>query len=82
MTEITYTEADLLEFDHASMDSSSRDQVRRIDGRLKISALVRQHGAEKCDAMFAEILRREKQHKTTKRQRKTSSSHRVETETS
>jgi hypothetical protein len=56
---ISYTESELAEFDRLTVLTSSRDQVRRIDGRMKLSHFVTKHGNLKCDEMFAEIKRRE-----------------------
>lgn len=58
-----YTEAELKEFDRITLLMSSRDQVRRIEGRMAVSKFETEHGKEKCDAIFAEIQRREKKRK-------------------
>lgn len=49
----TWTEEELREFDRLVDDVSSRNQLTRIDARLKMTAFVEEHGKEKCDAMFA-----------------------------
>lgn len=60
MSEITWTPEELAAFDRATGEQDSRDQVTRIRGRLAMRRLIREHGREKCDAMFAELLRQEK----------------------
>lgn len=59
MTEPTWTEEELNKFDRLTMMAGSRNQVTRISGRLEVNAFIAEHGKEKCDAMFAEIQRRE-----------------------
>ncbi|MBK3400405.1 hypothetical protein [Methylobacterium ajmalii] len=60
VTDQTFTEAELAEFDNASRQSASRDQVVRISGRQALRALVERHGKPKCDAMWEAIQAREK----------------------
>jgi hypothetical protein len=50
-----YTAAELKAFDRLTARLSSLRQLDRIDARLKIDGFVKEHGKEKCDAMFAEI---------------------------
>lgn len=59
MSEITFTEDELAEFNARTWDQDSRNQVTRISGRLGIRELIQRHGRAKCDAMWAEIKRRE-----------------------
>ena len=54
-----FTEDELEEFDLETARAEARDQVTRISGRLAVRRLIALHGKDKCDAMFAEILRRE-----------------------
>lgn len=58
-----WNEEELTEFDKACARSESHDQLTRISGRIEVRALVGRHGKGKCDAMFAELLRREKEGK-------------------
>lgn len=60
MADKLYTESELKQFDRLTQKLHSRDQLTRIDGRLKVDAFVREHGKEKCDAMFAVLKRRDK----------------------
>lgn len=60
MAEQNWTKEELKEFDRLSWESSSRDQVERISGRMELSAFVKKHGEEKCDAMFAFLMKKGK----------------------
>ena len=55
MTDKLFTKAELSEFDKLTMATSSRDQMERISARLKLTAFIKEHGREKCDAMFAAL---------------------------
>lgn len=57
---IAYTEDELKTFDLLCETTASRDQVERICGRLKLRDFVKEHGRPKCDAMYAELDRRQK----------------------
>jgi hypothetical protein len=59
MADSNYTEAELVDFDRLTLETSSRDQVTRIMARLRLARFVESHGKPKCDAMFAELQRRE-----------------------
>lgn len=56
----TFTKAELKKFDNLTMATSSRHQMERITARLALNNFIKEHGKEKCDAMFAEIMKREK----------------------
>lgn len=58
-----WTEKELREFDRITLLESSQNQMERIEGRLAVSRFVKDHGREKCEAIFAEIKRREKEKK-------------------
>jgi hypothetical protein len=51
---------ELKKFDKLTWLLSSRSQVERIDGGMKIRAFVEKHGKPKCDAMFAVLTARKK----------------------
>lgn len=53
MSEITWTEEELREFDSLVDGVSSRSNLERIAARIDMNKFVEQHGKEKCDAMFA-----------------------------
>ncbi|WP_316173549.1 MULTISPECIES: hypothetical protein [unclassified Bradyrhizobium] len=59
MSGASYTPEELAEFDRLTREMSSTDQVTRIMGRLHTSKFGSSHGKAKCDAMFAELKRRE-----------------------
>ena len=56
---IQYSTAELIEFDRLCENAGSRDQVTRITARLTMRKFVEQHGKPKCDAMYAELNRRQ-----------------------
>ena len=51
--EITWTPAEIKEFDRLIDMSESPNHVQRITGRLDLNAFIKLHGKEKCDAMWA-----------------------------
>jgi hypothetical protein len=55
MSEITWTEGELREFDELVDMVSDRHQVTRISGRLQMDEFIKKHGKDKCDAMFAHL---------------------------
>lgn len=55
-----WTKEELKEFDTLIDDVSSRDQMRRISGRIEMNKFVEKHGKEKCDAMFAHLEKKGK----------------------
>lgn len=55
MTQMVWTKAEITEFDALIESQSSRGQMDRIEGRLGMSAFVKEHGKPKCDAMFAHL---------------------------
>lgn len=63
-----YTPELLRKFDLLTMKLSSRDQLERINARLDLSEFQKEHGKEVCDAMFAELVARDK--KTARRDRR------------
>lgn len=56
--DITYTKEELRKFARLVDQVSSRDQMKRIQGRLAQRRFVNEHGKEKCDAMWAELQKR------------------------
>lgn len=56
MKEIEYTEEDLNEFRNLVELGESKNQMDRINSRLKMPAFIEKHGKEKCDAMFKVLL--------------------------
>ena len=59
-TAISYSEAEITEFDRLCEGTSSPDQVKRITARMTLRKFVEQHGKPKCDAMYSELDRRQK----------------------
>lgn len=59
MSEITWTDAELVEFDDLVDAVSSRHQVERISGRLDMKKFIEKHGQEKCDAMWTHLQKRD-----------------------
>lgn len=57
MTEqkITWTKAELKEFDELCDATISAHQVTRISGRMEMNKFIARHGKEKCDAMWAHL---------------------------
>ena len=55
MTEKMFTLKELAEFDRITLEASSRDQVRRIAGRLELAKFKELHGQAKCDALWEMI---------------------------
>lgn len=60
LSDVTYTEDDIKEFDRLCENTGSGDQVTRITARMTLRKFVAQHGKPKCDAMYAELDRRQK----------------------
>jgi len=55
-----YTKEELSEFDRLTARLSSRDQMTRLNARLRdVPRFVAKHGQAKCNAMFAELQRRD-----------------------
>jgi len=46
-------------FDRLTMRLSSPNQLKRIQARLDLRVFQEEHGKELCNAMFAELLRRD-----------------------
>jgi hypothetical protein len=59
MSEITWTEEELAEFDELVDMVSDRHQATRIAGRLDMGKFVNEHGKAKCDAMWAHLQKRD-----------------------
>ena len=60
MSAQTWTKEEIMEFDRLIVDrlidkKKSRNQVERIVGRMELNDFVKQHGKEKCDAMWAHM---------------------------
>lgn len=55
MSEITWTNEELGEFDRLIDGQSSRNQMTRIVARLEMQSFIKKHGKEKCDAMWAHL---------------------------
>jgi hypothetical protein len=56
---VAFTSAELKRFDRLTMKLSSLRQMDRITARLDLSAFEKEHGTEKCRAMFEELKRRD-----------------------
>jgi hypothetical protein len=56
---LPYTKAELRKFDRLTDQASSQNQMARISARLALNAFIKEHGREKCDAMWNEIMVRE-----------------------
>lgn len=59
MSGITWTAAELAEFDDLTYASCSHNQGERIRGRIHMQAFIREHGKEKCDAMWRHLMEKE-----------------------
>lgn len=59
MTQATYTDAELQEFDRLTREMSSADQLTRISGRMAVRRFEADHGKAKCEAMYSALLRRD-----------------------
>lgn len=55
-----WTSKEFEEFNLLTYKTGSRDRVARIEGRIAMKKFIDKHGKEKCDAMWAEIQKREK----------------------
>lgn len=55
MSDNEFSQQEYEQFCHLSSKSASRDQVTRINGRLKLREFIQQHGKAKCDAMWAKL---------------------------
>jgi hypothetical protein len=56
---VTFTNAELKRFDRLTMKLSSLDQMDRISARLDLQQFEKEHGTEKCRAMFEVLKRRD-----------------------
>ena len=56
-----YTPEEFLEFKRLVVLGESRLQMDRIESRLKMPDFIKQHGKEKCDAMFAKLCEGDQQ---------------------
>lgn len=56
---VSWTKDDLTLFDNLTHLSSSFDQVERIEGRVGMSSFITTHGKEKCDSMWAFLVKRD-----------------------
>jgi len=61
MSQPIYTPDELLVFDELTALQSSQNQMTRIAARMAVKKFVEEHGKEKCDAMFAELQKRDRQ---------------------
>ncbi|AKE44814.1 hypothetical protein AU106_gp183 [Sinorhizobium phage phiM9] len=59
MSNVSYTQEELEEFNRLTWTQSSLNNLERIIGRLEMSKFVKEHSKEKCDAMWEEIKKRE-----------------------
>lgn len=57
---VEWTNDELKEFDRLTKKASSFHQLDRIHARLEMPKFIAKHGKEKCDAMFAELQRRDR----------------------
>jgi hypothetical protein len=55
-----WTKEEIEEFDKLLNMTASRNQLKRINGRIDMNAFVKKHGKEKCDAMFAHLAKKGK----------------------
>lgn len=55
-----YSAKELKQFDKLTNDMSSLDQLKRINARLRVNSFIAEHGKDKCDAMFAELTKRDR----------------------
>lgn len=53
--EVKWTKEELARFDKLLDVCASPRQLNRISGRLDMNAFVKEHGKEKCDAMFKHL---------------------------
>lgn len=51
----TWTKEELKQFDKLVDLVSSRNQLTRIAARLDMDKFIKEHGKEKCDAMWAHL---------------------------
>lgn len=58
-----YTLAELKAFDRLTIKLSSRNQLHRIEARMKIRQLEETEGKEKLNAMFAVLKQRDAKRK-------------------
>jgi hypothetical protein len=63
MSEPTWTVEELRRFDRLTLKMSSRNQVTRIDARIAVSEFEKEHGHEKCKAMFEFLRERDRRKK-------------------
>jgi len=56
----TWTEEELDEFDRLSWACSSQRQMERLEARFQLKDFIAKHGHDKCDAMFAVLVERDK----------------------
>lgn len=54
-----YTKRQLAQFDRITNGLHSPDQLKRIQARIDCKKFQATHGKEKCDAMFAELKKRD-----------------------
>lgn len=52
---ITWTKEEIQQFDNLVELTSSRNQVKRIEARLDMTAFIEKHTKPKCDAMWAHL---------------------------
>lgn len=52
MSEVRWTMKELERFDELVDMVSDRHQVTRITGRMEMDKFIKEHGKEKCDAMW------------------------------
>ena len=55
MSDITYTDEEISEFETLVLMGESQDQMDRINSRLEMPLFIEKHGREKCDLMFKAI---------------------------
>lgn len=63
MNDKPYTQAMLKEFDRLTWLASDYNQVKRIDGRLKLNAFIEKHGMDVCEKMY-QVLKNPRKGKT------------------
>lgn len=53
-----WTEEELAKFDRLIDAGGSIDQMTRINARIDMNLFIKEHGREKCDAMWAHLQKK------------------------
>lgn len=54
---LPFTQREFDRFDYLTDKCCSKNQMRRIEGRLALTKFIDVHGKEKCDLMWTELRR-------------------------